>query len=237
MWINGSLSPAVSGGDCMFTLEAVDVYRFYHTEEEETLALRGVTFNVSAGEVISLMGPSGSGKSTLLACLSGIDEPDGGYVKIFGKRITRRSELVRAAFRASETGIVLQAGNLVNHLTVEDNIRLKMWLTHRVDNRRIVELLDKVGLSDRRYSYPSQISGGEAARAAVAVALSTNPKILFADEPTGEVDEQTEERIISLFRDYGNNGGTAIIATHSKGLAAHTDRVIHLLDGRVIDEF
>lgn len=219
----------------MNLLEAFDLYRFYHTEDEETLALRGVSLSIRPGEIIAIMGPSGSGKSTLLSCLCGIDEPDGGYVKINDRRLTRKSESARAAIRASEMGVVMQAKNLINHLTVKENIRLKMWANKKTDTRRIAELLELVGLSDRDKAYPSQLSGGEAARAAIAVALASEPKILMADEPTGEVDFETEQKILQLFNDYRTKGGCAIIATHSQTIADFADRIIQLFDGRVIE--
>lgn len=220
----------------MYTLEAFDLYRFYHTEDEETLALRGVSLCVKPGEAVAVVGPSGSGKSTLLSCLCGIDEPDGGYVIINGTRLTRKSESRRAAIRASEIGIVVQNKNLLNHLTVKDNIKLKMWLGNKVNDSRISELLNLVGLSDRSQAYPAQLSGGEAARAAIAVALATEPKILMADEPTGEVDYETEKKILQLFNDYRTKGGSAIIATHSRAVADFADRTIRMFDGSVTED-
>jgi putative ABC transport system ATP-binding protein len=215
-------------------LEAYDLYRFYHTEDEETLALRGVSLTAKEGELLAVMGPSGSGKSTLLSCLCGIDEPDGGYVVINGKQITRKSETARAAIRAAEIGIVMQSKNLLNHMSIKDNIRMKMWLNHKVDISKINELLELVDLKDKSSALPAQISGGEAARAAIAVALATNPKILIADEPTGEVDYQTELKILQLFGDFCSKGGTAIIATHSEKLASFANCVLKLYDGRII---
>lgn len=220
----------------MHTLEAFDLYRFYHIGEEETLALRGVSLHADEGEIVAVMGPSGSGKSTLLSCLSGIDEPDGGYVKLSGQRLTRRTEALRANLRASKIGIVLQSRSLLDQLSVEENILMKMWLAHKVDRKKLSELLELVGLTDRARAYPSQISGGEAARAALAVAMSTDPKLLLADEPTGEVDTGTEKRIIELFENFRRNGGAAVIATHSESLAAHADRIIRLFDGRVVED-
>lgn len=217
----------------MRVLEAFDIYRFYHAGEEETLALRGVSLYAEAGEVVVVMGPSGSGKSTLLGCLSGLDEPDGGYVKLLEKRITRRPETERAAIRAREIGVMTQSGNLFDHLTVENNIRLQMQLAHKTDEQRISDLLGLVGLHDRRHARPAQISGGETARAALAVALANAPKVLLADEPTGEVDAETEKRILYLLDNYRENGGAAIIATHSNALAAYASRIVRLYDGRV----
>jgi putative ABC transport system ATP-binding protein len=214
-------------------LEAFDIYRFYHVEEEETLALRGVSLSVEEGEIIAVQGPSGSGKSTLLACLSGIDEPDGGYVTIMGKRITRKSEAVRAALRARYIGILLQSGNLFDHLRVEDNIRLQMRLSGGIDNKRLDKLLNMVGLQHRRRAYPAHISGGETARAGLAVAMAAEPKILLADEPTGEVDAETEQQILDLLDDFRHKEGTVIVVTHSDAVAAFAGRTIHLYDGRV----
>lgn len=218
----------------MRVLEAFDLYRFYHTGEEETLALRGVSMHVNAGEIVVVMGPSGSGKSTLLSCLVGLDEPDGGHVELMGKRITRRPEAERAAIRAAEIGILLQSRNLFDQLSINDNIRLQMRLAHKVNEQRLSTLIDLVGLHDRRYARPSQLSGGEAARAALAVALSTDPKILLADEPTGEVDTETERHVLRLLEDRRKNGGATLIATHSDAMAEHADRVVHIFDGRVI---
>ena len=160
----------------MKALEAHDLYRFYHVGEEEILALKGVNLHVDAGEVVAVQGPSGSGKSTLLWCLAGLDEPDGGYVTLSGSRMTRKSEPARAALRARLIGIMLQSGNLFDHLSVEGNILLQMRLAGRKASRyRSNFLLETVGLSSVRHSFPSQISGGEAARAGLAVAISAEP--------------------------------------------------------------
>ena len=219
----------------MRVLEAFDIYRFYHAGEEETLALRGVSIHVAAGEIVAVQGPSGSGKSTLLACLCGLDEPDGGYVTVLGKRITRRPEAERAKLRAREIGIMLQSGNLLDHLSVEDNIRLQMFLAGRVNNQRLDELIDRVGLNQRRHACPAHISGGEAARAGLAVALAAEPKVLLADEPTGEVDAETEKRILHFLDAYRKNGGAILVVTHSNAVAMYANRTIHLFDGRVVD--
>lgn len=219
----------------MRTLEAFDLYRFYHTGDDETLALRGVTVHVDAGELVALLGPSGSGKSTLLACLAGLDEPDGGYVTLLGRRLTRRPEAVRAAMRAAGIGILLQSGNLFEHLSVEDNVALGMRLAGAFDARRLSEVIAAVGLHGRRTARPSQLSGGEAARAGLAVALAAAPAVLLADEPTGEVDADTEADILNLLEARRRAGGAALIATHSEALASRADRIVRLLDGRVVD--
>lgn len=222
----------------MSMLEAFDLYRFYHAGEEETLALRGVSLSLNEGEIVAVTGPSGSGKSTLLVCLSGLDEPDGGHVDLAGERLTRRPEAVRAAMRAASIGVLLQSANLFEHLTVEDNVYFQMRLSNKNTNRRrIVELISMVGLSERRRARPSQLSGGEAARAGLATALAADPKVLLADEPTGEVDEETAAGILSIFEARRQAGAATLLATHSEILAAKADRVVRLVDGRVVNGF
>ena len=215
-------------------IEAHDLYRFYHAGEDETLALRGVSFHVDLGETVALVGPSGSGKSTLLACLAGLDEPDGGYVMLRGQRLTRRPEAERAARRAAQVGILLQSGNLLEHLSIADNVALPMHLAGAYNARRQDDLLVRVGLHQHRRARPSELSGGEAARAGLAVALACGPTVLLADEPTGEVDSETEQQILKLLDDHRRAGGATVIATHSDALSAFADRVVRLLDGRVV---
>ncbi len=219
----------------MAVLEAFDIYRFFHTRESETLALRGVSLGLSSGEIVALVGPSGSGKSTLLACLAGLDEPDGGHVELLGERFSRRPEAERARRRASGIGILLQSGNLFPALSVEDNLKLVMHLAGKVDDKRAETLLLQAGIVDRREARPGQLSGGELARAGLAVALAAKPSVLLADEPTGEVDATTEGSILELLREQCRAGLAILVATHSPALAASADRVIHLLDGRIVD--
>ena len=215
-------------------LEARDLYRFFHAEDDETLALRGVSLQLASGEMVSVCGPSGSGKSTLLSCLAGTDEPDGGEVRILGEKITRRPEPLRAAIRARCIGFLLQSDNLLQHLTVEANVRLSMRLAGRENKGRLGALLDGLGLLEHRQAYPEQLSGGEAARAGMAVALAAAPNILLADEPTGEVDVVTEGWVLDLLDEHCRNGGAAIVATHSAALARRASRIVRLLDGKVV---
>lgn len=219
----------------MAVIEAFDLYRFYHAREEETLALRGVSIRVEAGEIVIVMGASGSGKSTLINCLAGLDEPDGGYVQLLGQRLTRLREAERAAIRASHMGILLQSGNLFEYLSVADNVLLQMQLARKVDKPRVEKLVELVGLQHRRHAHPSQLSGGEAARAGLAVALAANPSLLLADEPTAEVDAQTEKQISRLFEERRQLGGATLIVTHSQALAKLGSRIIFLQDGRVVN--
>ncbi|SCB38175.1 ABC transporter ATP-binding protein [Rhizobium lusitanum] len=220
----------------MSLLVAHELYRFFHTGEDETFALRGVSLCLSQGEFVALMGPSGSGKSTLLACLTGLDEPDGGHVLVDGMRLTRRSEAARARIRARNFGILLQSGNLFPHFSVEQNIRFQMRLADRTDDPRVDELVEMVGLRHRAHAFATQLSGGETARAGLAVALAANPPILVADEPTAEVDADTESRLIDHFETRRRAGLTTLLATHSTALARKADRIIRLHDGRVEDD-
>jgi putative ABC transport system ATP-binding protein len=217
-------------------LEARNLYRFYHSGEEETLALRDVSLHVSAGEMVAIVGPSGSGKSTLLACLAGTDEPDGGEVRILGERITRRPEPERAAVRGRSLGFMFQSDNLIEHLTVEENVLLPMRLARKQDEPRLRTLLDALGLVHRRKAYAGQLSGGEAVRAGLVVALAVGPQILLADEPTGEVDAVTEVWVLDLLKEYCRTGGAVVVATHSVALAQRASRVVKLADGKVVTD-
>jgi putative ABC transport system ATP-binding protein len=217
-------------------LAARNLYRFYHSDDDETLALRGVSLRVGAGELVAIVGPSGSGKSTLLACLAGTDEPDGGEVRILGERITRRPELQRAAIRGRSLGFLFQSDNLIEHLTVEENVLLPMRLARKVNEQRLRTLLDVLGLIHHRRAYPGQLSGGEAARAGLAIALAAAPKILLADEPTGEVDAATEAWVLDLLERYCRDGGAVVVATHSATLAKKASRIVRLADGKVVED-
>jgi len=232
-------------------LDGRELYRFFHTGEDETFALRGVSVSVRAGELVAVVGPSGSGKSTLLACLAGLDEPDGGHVVVAGERISRRDEATRAGLRARWIGMLLQSGNLVDHLSVAQNIQAARALVPRRlrQGRRDGQpgpgrasladagrLLDSVGLAGRASARPSTLSGGEAARAALAVALANDPPVLLADEPTGEVDRQAEIRVLDLLRGRADRGKAVLVVTHSKNVASAADRVVRMIDGRVADE-
>jgi putative ABC transport system ATP-binding protein len=216
-------------------LEASELYRFYHAGDEETFALRGVSLELSAGELVAIVGPSGSGKSTLLSCLAGLDDPDGGHVRIAGHRITRRPEPERAGLRARFIGILLQSGNLLEHLTLRDNVRLARAFNPKRGEGDVDRLLDRLGLRNRGNSRPSTLSGGESARAGLAVALANEPPILLADEPTGELDELNELRVLELLRGRLKDGGAVLVATHSERVAGAADRVIRLVDGKVAD--
>jgi putative ABC transport system ATP-binding protein len=224
----------VTDPDEGLALRARTLYRFFRAGEEETLALQGVSLSLRAGELVAVVGPSGSGKSTLLACLAGMDEPDGGTVVVGGQRISHQPEPVRTRLRARMIGLLFQSANLLEHLTVRQNIRLAQRLASRDRPRDRDALLDLVGLSARGDAYPSRLSGGEATRAGLAVAMAGDPAVILADEPTGELDSATERQILDLLAERAHSGAAVLVAAHSPAVAAAADRVIRLRDGRVV---
>jgi putative ABC transport system ATP-binding protein len=207
-------------------LQAKSLYRFFHAGDDETLALQGVSLELAAGEIVAVTGPSGSGKSTLLACLAGLDEPDGGMVRIGGERLSRRPEGERARVRARGIGVLYQQANLVGHLSVADNVALAQRLAgHARSADWRADVLERCGLTARAHARPSQLSGGELARAGLAV--------LLADEPTGELDDVTAQRVLRLLRGRAAEGAAVLIVTHATEVASAADREIRLRDGRV----
>jgi putative ABC transport system ATP-binding protein len=215
-------------------LQADSLYRFFHAGDDETLALQGVSLAIEAGEVVAVTGPSGSGKSTLLACLAGLDEPDGGMVSLDGERLSRRPEEQRAALRARKLGMLYQHSNLVGHLSVDANVALAQQLGGGgTGSAWRAEVLERCGLAARSGARPSQLSGGELARAGLAVALANDPPVLLADEPTGELDGVTADRVLALLRERATAGAAVLIVTHNPDVAAAADREIRLRDGRI----
>lgn len=215
-------------------LEARNLYRFFRAGEEETLALRGVSLTVDPGTIVAVLGPSGSGKSTLLGCLAGLDEPAGGTVFVRGERVSHRPETERAKIRARRIGVLLQSGNLIQHLDLRGNVRVAQLAggTH-APRRRTDVLLEQVGLAARRHAYPTELSGGELARAGLAVALANDPDVVLADEPTGELDGDTEQRVIRLLAEHAGRGAGLVVVTHSAEVARMADRVLTLTDGQL----
>lgn len=218
-----------------FALDASSLYRFFRAGDEETQALKGVSLTLRPGDFVAVVGPSGSGKSTLLSCLAGLDEPDGGTVRVGGQRISHQPEATRARLRARRVGLLLQSGNLFTHLTVEQNVRIPRQLAPAAPSTTTDELLKSLGIAARAGARPDELSGGELARAGLAVALANNPVVLLADEPTGELDGATEQQILRLLSSRAESGVAILIASHSPAVAAASDRVITLVDGRVID--
>jgi putative ABC transport system ATP-binding protein len=213
-------------------LDATSLHRFFHSGDEETQALRGVSIAVAPGEFVAVVGPSGSGKSTLLSCLAGLDEPDGGTVRIDGTRLTRRPEAERARLRARLVGVLTQNGNLLSHLTIAQNIALARSLAGTA-KRGADSHLDALGMAHRAYARPDTLSGGETVRAGLAVALANDPPVLLADEPTGELDSSTEAQVLAILTRRAHNGTALLVASHSAAVAAAADRVITLRSGEV----
>jgi len=213
-------------------LEADRLYRFYHAGDDETLALQGVSLVVEAGELVAVTGPSGSGKTTLLALLAGLDDPDGGTVRVRGERLSRRAEAARARIRAQHIGVLYQSVNLVGHLDVTANVRLAQRIGRAGAPTQVAPILAAVGLGARAGALPRELSGGETARAGLAVALANDPDLLLCDEPTGELDAGSADRVLGLLRQRAAAGAAVVTATHSDRIAEEADRVLHLRDGR-----
>jgi putative ABC transport system ATP-binding protein len=214
-------------------IEAKELYRFYHSGDEEVKALRGVDVTVTSGELIALIGPSGSGKSTLLLCLAGLDEPDGGEVFVIGERMTRRKELDKSELRSRAIGIMLQTNNLFDHLTVQQNINFAQGIHGNRDGAWASDIVARLGIASRAMARPPELSGGERARASLAVAMAQQPKILILDEPTGEVDASAEAVIIDMLQQHCKMGGAAIVATHNRALSKQATRIVPIQDGRI----
>ena len=215
-------------------LEARNLHRFFRAGEEETLALRGVSLTVNPGTIVAVLGPSGSGKSTLLGCLAGLDEPAGGTVFVRGEGLSHRPETARARIRARRIGVLLQTGNLIQHLDLRGNVRVAQLAGGTpAPRRRIDVLLEQVGLAARRHAYPTELSGGELARAGLAVALANDPDVVLADEPTGELDGDTEQQVIRLLAEHAGRGAGLVVVTHSAEVARMADRVLTLADGQL----
>lgn len=212
-----------------------DVFKIYRAGEEETVALRGASLQIAAGEFVALLGRSGSGKSTLLHLIAGLDTPSAGRVYINGVDIGRLDEEERARVREESIGMVLQRDNLIPYLTALENVALPLQLAGRVDaRRRAALLLKRVGLGHRAEHRAAQLSGGEQQRVSIAVALAPDPRILLGDEVTGELDSETASGILELLEDLQQRERmTLLVVTHDAAVAAGAGRVLHMRDGEV----
>jgi putative ABC transport system ATP-binding protein len=219
-------------------VSAVDITRRYGSDNSAVDALAGVSIDVPNGEFVAVMGPSGSGKSTLLHILAGLDAPSSGSVSIGGREITDLSDRQLTLLRRSQIGFVFQAFNLLPMLNAEENVLLPLQLARRKPDRRWVEqVLASVGLTDRRSHRPAELSGGQQQRVAIARALVTEPTVLFADEPTGNLDSRSGQQILALLRDASKaHGQTTVMVTHDPRAAAIADRVVYLSDGVVVSD-
>jgi len=220
----------------MALVEVRDIRKIYHLGGEEIHALAGVTLDIESGEFISIIGPSGSGKSTLMHILGCLDTPTSGTVELDGTMIQDASARQLAAIRNRKIGFVFQFFNLLPKLNVLQNVELPMiysGLSMRERRQRAMEALRLVDLENRSRHRPSQLSGGQQQRVAIARALVNNPRILFADEPTGNLDSHTGEAILELFQQLNRDGRTIILVTHDPSIAAITPRRIEIRDGLV----
>jgi len=216
-------------------LTAANLNKTVQVGEQSLAIIKDVSIHVDAGEFVVIMGKSGSGKSTLLGLLAALDYPDSGSVKLGDYTLSSLDEDALAAIRQREMGFVFQSFHLLPTLTVAENIAFPLDIARRPDSARVDELIDAVGLGHRRDSLPNQLSGGEQQRTAVARALVSRPKIVFADEPTGNLDEQNADQVMQLLLDLRQQTGSAlVVVTHDPALAEMADRVITMHDG-VID--
>ena len=221
-------------------VEATNVVKIYDTGRVKVPALRGVSLTVYRGEMVAIMGPSGSGKTTLLNCLSGLDTIDEGMILIAGKELARLPDDVRSEFRARHMGFVFQLFNLIPVLSALENVELPALLAGirpSEARRRAWAVLEQVGLADRAGHKPAELSGGQQQRVAIDRALVNQPDIIWADEPTGNLDTETADEVMALLRRLNReNGQTFVIVTHDPRIGSMCDRVIQMRDGLIIDD-
>ncbi|GAA2927565.1 MULTISPECIES: ABC transporter ATP-binding protein [Streptomyces] len=222
-------------GPAAEALRLVKVTKTYGSADSAVTALDGVTLGLGRGTFTAVMGPSGSGKSTLLQCAAGLDRPDSGIVQVDGTELTGGGEAELTKFRRGRIGFVFQQYNLLETLTVAQNTVLPLKLAgRRVDRQRVREVLTAVGLGDRLGHRPDQLSGGQRQRVAIARALVTEPRVIFADEPTGALDTRSARDVLHLLRQAGRaHGRTVVMVTHDPVAASYADTVLFLADGRL----
>ena len=225
-----------AGAEPVLALDRVT--KVFITEEFETHALAEVRFEVAEGEFVSISGPSGSGKSTLLSILGLLDTPTSGSYRLAGREVAGLSAHERAGLRSREIGFIFQSFNLIPDLDVEENVMLPLTyrgMSRAEQRKRANEALERVGMSHRARHMPGQLSGGQQQRVAVARAVAGSPKILLADEPTGNLDSANGEAVMGLLRELHEGGATICMVTHDPRHARHAERMIALFDGRVVD--
>jgi putative ABC transport system ATP-binding protein len=222
----------------MTILSVANLSKVYQSGSRKLTVLDEVTFSIQSGEIISIVGPSGSGKTTLLGLCAGLDSGSTGSVVLNGKALEKLNEDQRAAVRNHDVGFIFQNFQLLPTLTALENVMVPLELKKRKDARaKAMDLLEKVGLKDRATHYPTQLSGGEQQRVSIARAFANEPKILFADEPTGNLDTETGEMIEKLIFDLNREKGTTLVlVTHDLDLAAKTQRIIHIKGGKIQEE-
>jgi putative ABC transport system ATP-binding protein len=232
------MSALASAPAATVAVAAAALTRTYGAGESAVHALRGVSLEIPAGQFTAVMGPSGSGKSTLMHLLAGLDTPDGGRVEIAGEDITRMSDRELTRLRRRHIGFVFQSFNLLPTLSAQENVVLPLAIAgRRPAAAELDALLERVGLLERRDHRPAELSGGQQQRVAVARALIAHPTVLFADEPTGNLDSQAGAEVLGLLREaVDRDGQTTIMVTHDPRAAAIADRVLSLADGRIVSD-
>jgi putative ABC transport system ATP-binding protein len=220
-------------------IELIDVKKVYVSDGVPTEALRGISFKVTKGEFIAVVGPSGSGKSTLLHLIGGLDRPTSGRILIGGNDINKLSDDKLAELRNEKIGFVFQFYNLVPYLPVIKNVELPLivkGVSSQERRGRVLKLLEEVGLKDKAFTRPTRLSGGEQQRVAIARALINNPEILLADEPTGNLDSKNSIMIAELFRRLNDKGRTILMVTHNLIVASYAKRILYIRDGLIEKE-
>lgn len=216
-----------------------DLIKIYRTDEVETTALNNVNIEINEGEFVAVMGPSGCGKSTLLNVIGLLDNPSKGELYFLGEEVAKYTERKRTNLRKSNIGFIFQSFNLIDELTVYENVELpllylKMSAIER--KKRVEEVLDRMKIAHRRKHFPQQLSGGQQQRVAVARAVVTKPKLILADEPTGNLDSANGEEVMDLLTQLNEEGTTIIMVTHSPSHAEYSHRIIQLFDGHIVTE-
>jgi len=216
-----------------------DLKKDFVNDEVVTPVLKGVTFDIDKGEFVSIMGPSGSGKSTMMHILSFLDKPTGGSYFFEGRDVSQLSDDELAEMRSKKVGFIFQSFNLLNRSSVLENVVLPLVYTDvsiSERDKRAKALLEQVGLSHRLDYSPNKLSGGEKQRVAIARALINDPEIIFADEPTGNLDSKSGAQVMKILQDLNDKGHTIILVTHEKSTAEHAERIIRVKDGNIIDD-
>lgn len=220
-------------------IQLQNIKKVFRTEEIDTWALREVSLEVKDGEFVAIMGPSGCGKTTLLNIMGLLDTPTEGTYMLNGKEVSQLSERERTNIRKGTLGFVFQSFNLIDDLNVYENIELPllyMGVPAKERRKRVTDILDRMAMSHRRGHYPCQLSGGQQQRVAVARAVVTNPKIILADEPTGNLDSQNSREVMDLLCQLHEQGTTIVMVTHSQHNASYADRIINLYDGQIVEQ-
>ena len=220
------------------SITLTNIKKVFRTEEIDTWALREVSLEVKEGEFVAIMGPSGCGKTTLLNIMGLLDTPTEGTYMLNGKDVSQLSERERANIRKGTIGFVFQSFNLIDDLDVYENVELPllyMGVPAKERKKRVTEMLDRMAMSHRRKHFPCQLSGGQQQRVAVARAVVSNPKIILADEPTGNLDSKNSKEVMDLLLQLHEQGTTIVMVTHSQHNASFADRIINLFDGQIVE--